>query len=182
MSPDQADVIVIGAGSIHLRKRALASSKEGWFKTALGISGIAAARFYLEIHPDCQLVILEKDSTPGGTWNSGKNPTKCGARMEGIPANGKPLTTAWDRERIWVVLDTDTAGSGRIFRHAYASSTSGRYLPRIFQSEACHPVSGKLHWSASLWRSHLAWKDHVWLRGAKNSQAWKIMGNLRWRW
>ena len=34
------------------------------------MSGIAAARFYLEVHPECRLVILEKDSCPGGVWNS----------------------------------------------------------------------------------------------------------------
>ena len=36
--------------------------------------GIAAARFYLEVHPECQLVILEQDSCPGGVWNSRKQP------------------------------------------------------------------------------------------------------------
>lgn len=35
-----------------------------------GLSGIAAARFYLEVHPECRLVILEQDSCPGGVWNT----------------------------------------------------------------------------------------------------------------
>ncbi|KAL8692659.1 MAG: hypothetical protein Q9218_002359 [Villophora microphyllina] len=35
-----------------------------------GISGIAAAKFYLDIHPDCNLTILEKDESVGGVWNS----------------------------------------------------------------------------------------------------------------
>ncbi len=43
------------------------------FRAISGISGIAAAKFYLDIHPACRLVILEQDSCPGGTWNSGKN-------------------------------------------------------------------------------------------------------------
>ena len=36
----------------------------------LGISGIAAARFYLEIHPESAVVILEQDTCPGGVWSS----------------------------------------------------------------------------------------------------------------
>ncbi|KAH8655977.1 flavin-binding monooxygenase-like protein-like protein [Tricladium varicosporioides] len=35
-----------------------------------GLSGIYAAKFYLDIHPNSQLIILDKDSCVGGTWNS----------------------------------------------------------------------------------------------------------------
>ncbi|MCJ1246719.1 monooxygenase [Trapelia coarctata] len=35
-----------------------------------GISGISAAKFYLDIHPNCRLVVLDKDQHVGGTWNS----------------------------------------------------------------------------------------------------------------
>ena len=35
-----------------------------------GISGIAAARFYLDIHPNCRLAILEQDNCLGGVWNA----------------------------------------------------------------------------------------------------------------
>ncbi|KAL8703092.1 MAG: hypothetical protein Q9201_003729 [Fulgogasparrea decipioides] len=35
-----------------------------------GISGIAAAKFYLDIHPNCKLLIFEKDDSVGGVWNS----------------------------------------------------------------------------------------------------------------
>lgn len=35
-----------------------------------GISGIAAAKFYLDIHPACKLILLEKDDSVGGVWNS----------------------------------------------------------------------------------------------------------------
>ncbi|MCJ1392862.1 monooxygenase [Xylographa bjoerkii] len=48
MGSQEFDVIVLGAG----------------------ISGIAAARFYLEVHPECRLSLLEKDTCLGGVWNS----------------------------------------------------------------------------------------------------------------
>lgn len=38
-----------------------------------GIAGIAAARFYLEIHPKCRLIILERDNCAGGVWNARRN-------------------------------------------------------------------------------------------------------------
>ncbi|MCJ1433385.1 monooxygenase [Xylographa pallens] len=56
---DNYDVVVIGAGQLKLNN---------FLK--LGISGIYAAKFYLDIHPQAQLVILDKDSCVGGTWNS----------------------------------------------------------------------------------------------------------------
>ena len=34
------------------------------------ISGIAAAKFYLDIHPNCRLAILEQDHCLGGVWNA----------------------------------------------------------------------------------------------------------------
>ena len=34
-----------------------------------GLYGIAAARTYLDVHPDCQLAILDQDSSVGGSWN-----------------------------------------------------------------------------------------------------------------
>lgn len=37
-----------------------------------GICGIAAAKFYLDIHPNCSLVLLEKDSSVGGVWNQSR--------------------------------------------------------------------------------------------------------------
>jgi dimethylaniline monooxygenase (N-oxide forming) len=37
-----------------------------------GTSGIAAARFYLEVHPTSNVVILERDRSVGGVWSSGK--------------------------------------------------------------------------------------------------------------
>lgn len=38
-----------------------------------GTSGIAAARFYLEIHPEAQVVIVERDGAVGGVWGKGTN-------------------------------------------------------------------------------------------------------------
>lgn len=37
-----------------------------------GQSGIVAARFYLDVHPECRLVIVERDGVVGGTWSKGK--------------------------------------------------------------------------------------------------------------
>lgn len=48
MEPEEVDVAVIGAG----------------------ISGIAAAKFYLDVHPACKLAIVEKGQSVGGVWNS----------------------------------------------------------------------------------------------------------------
>ncbi|KAL8960999.1 MAG: hypothetical protein Q9193_002386 [Seirophora villosa] len=48
MEPEQVDFAVIGAG----------------------ISGIAAAKFYLDVHPACKLAIVEKDQSVGGVWIS----------------------------------------------------------------------------------------------------------------
>ena len=36
----------------------------------LGLSGIAFARFYLDIHPESKLLILEQDSCVGGVWSA----------------------------------------------------------------------------------------------------------------
>lgn len=35
-----------------------------------GISGVAFARFYLDIHPKAQLAVIEEDSCVGGVWSS----------------------------------------------------------------------------------------------------------------
>ncbi|KAI4267707.1 MAG: hypothetical protein L6R38_008133 [Xanthoria sp. 2 TBL-2021] len=37
-----------------------------------GICGIAAAKFYLDIHPNCKLILLEKDASVGGVWNQSR--------------------------------------------------------------------------------------------------------------
>jgi len=61
-----SDIIIIGAGewSRYLRlSNSLKQSRNS------GISGIAAARFYLDIHPDAKLVLVEQDSCIGGAWS-----------------------------------------------------------------------------------------------------------------
>lgn len=40
-----------------------------------GTSGIASARFYLEVHPDANVIILERDHSVGGVWSSGESKT-----------------------------------------------------------------------------------------------------------
>ena len=64
------DVIVIGAGEekCYIKRPISANS------IRLGISGIYAAKFYLDIHPECRLAILDKDQYVGGTWNSSRLP------------------------------------------------------------------------------------------------------------
>ncbi|KAL8779505.1 MAG: hypothetical protein Q9213_006917 [Squamulea squamosa] len=37
-----------------------------------GICGIAAAKFYLDIHPNCKLILLENDASVGGVWNQSR--------------------------------------------------------------------------------------------------------------
>ncbi|KAL8674406.1 MAG: hypothetical protein Q9168_001198 [Polycauliona sp. 1 TL-2023] len=50
MESSQVDLVVLGAG----------------------ICGIAAAKFYLDIHPHCRLILLEKDASVGGVWNQSR--------------------------------------------------------------------------------------------------------------
>ncbi|KAK4940290.1 hypothetical protein LTR10_019610 [Elasticomyces elasticus] len=47
-SSDIYDLVVIGAGS----------------------SGVVSARFYLDVHPDAKVVVLERDNAVGGVWSS----------------------------------------------------------------------------------------------------------------
>ena len=39
-----------------------------------GTSGIASARFYLDVHPNAKVVLLERDHTVGGVWSTGMIP------------------------------------------------------------------------------------------------------------
>jgi hypothetical protein len=36
-----------------------------------GSSGVASARFYLDVHPEAKVTILERDNSVGGVWSSG---------------------------------------------------------------------------------------------------------------
>lgn len=62
----EADVVIIGAGNC-LRNFLKSRTNQNFY---LGISGISAARVYLDVHPDARMVILDRDSCVGGTWNS----------------------------------------------------------------------------------------------------------------
>jgi dimethylaniline monooxygenase (N-oxide forming) len=55
MSTDVQDLVVIGGGT----------------------SGIAAARFYLEVHPEAKVTIVERDGAVGGVWSRGKKALNC---------------------------------------------------------------------------------------------------------
>ena len=37
-----------------------------------GTSGIASARFYLDVHPDAKVVVVERDQSVGGVWSHGE--------------------------------------------------------------------------------------------------------------
>ena len=41
---------------------------------ATGISGLAFARFYLDIHPEARLAVVEENSCVGGVWSSSEQP------------------------------------------------------------------------------------------------------------
>jgi hypothetical protein len=62
------DVLVIGAGQSYyfhlIQNRHL--------RAETGLYGIQAARYYLDIHPEARLCILESDNVIGGTWSSSK--------------------------------------------------------------------------------------------------------------
>lgn len=36
-----------------------------------GLYGIQAARYYLDVHPDARLCVLESEGVVGGVWSSG---------------------------------------------------------------------------------------------------------------
>lgn len=63
-----------------------------------GLSGLAFARFYLDIHPEARLVILEEDVCLGGVWSSRRSYDEfwcqSGRRMSGF--SDVPLTVPED--------------------------------------------------------------------------------------
>ena len=64
------DVVIIGTGeSAH---DALCRSHESNRPHVVGLYGIQAARYYLEVHPNAKLVLLEADDVIGGTWSSSR--------------------------------------------------------------------------------------------------------------
>jgi hypothetical protein len=75
------DFIVIGSGIEYffspLRKsknfttkvRFLFFTKHQLIRISIGLSGLAFARFQLDIHPEARLTILEADDCLGGVWS-----------------------------------------------------------------------------------------------------------------
>ncbi|KAI9650211.1 hypothetical protein NHQ30_000224 [Ciborinia camelliae] len=63
-----------------------------------GLSGLAFARFYLDIHPEANLIILEEDKCLGGVWSSRRSYEEfwcqSGLRMAGF--SDVPLTVPED--------------------------------------------------------------------------------------
>jgi hypothetical protein len=65
--PKYHDVVIVGAGKLSN------SILKAFVNIVLtGLYGIAAARAYLELHPNESLQIFESESTLGGVWSSSK--------------------------------------------------------------------------------------------------------------
>ncbi|KAF1996572.1 FAD/NAD(P)-binding domain-containing protein [Amniculicola lignicola CBS 123094] len=66
----------------------------------IGLSGIAAARFYLDVHPESRVLIVERDSSIGGPWGKSRMYpgfwSQSGIRMSGF--SDVPLTVPKDAE------------------------------------------------------------------------------------
>ncbi len=62
------DVIIIGAGLHYHQPQSTEILNDTDLN--LGLYGIQAARYYLDIHPEAKLCILESDDVVGGTWSS----------------------------------------------------------------------------------------------------------------
>lgn len=63
------EILIVGAGKQGEIQSAIACTNINF---ASGISGICFARFFLDIHPECRLAILEQDGSLGGVWSSGR--------------------------------------------------------------------------------------------------------------
>ena len=61
------DVIIIGAGTNGFT---VTGTRRRLTPVCSGLSGIAASRFYLDIHPNCRLAILEEDACVEGVWSA----------------------------------------------------------------------------------------------------------------
>lgn len=69
MAPPSYNVVVVGAGESYTPWSSL-SIESNCLTVVIGISGLAAAKFYLDVHPDCRLIILEKEKCLGGVWST----------------------------------------------------------------------------------------------------------------
>lgn len=152
MSPSLVQVSVLHVGSFQRRETQPANSTH-----LVGLYGIQAARYYLEVHHDAKLVLLEADDVVGGTWSSSRIPPpfflflslaleKSPSHLRCIICNsisGKenPFASSLTRrymsmahfvptsrtDLLWL-LDADSSQNGRIFRPSHDASTSGRSI------------------------------------------------------
>lgn len=52
----------------------MSESKDDLFDLAVvgaGGTGIAASRFFLEVHPNAKVTLIERDQSVGGVWSQG---------------------------------------------------------------------------------------------------------------
>ena len=95
MKQAQVDVAIIGAGEMSRLPRPARRAEDALrpYLPYLGLAGIVFARFHLDTHPDCRLVILEKDGCIGGVWSAGMQcPHKRRARG---PADLSDMNGIW---------------------------------------------------------------------------------------
>lgn len=107
------DIVVIGAGNSTFQNSQYKFHILTHFM--IGISGIYAAKFYLDIHPQCRLMILDRDTCVGGVWNSSKSHVTLFPRVISM------LTSV--RKRIRIILDTMDSRYCGIFRPTYDQTT-----------------------------------------------------------
>ena len=63
------DVAIIGTGNaIILQYLTIV-----WLTELIGLYGIQAARYSLDIHPEANVVLLESDTEIGGTWSRSRS-------------------------------------------------------------------------------------------------------------
>jgi hypothetical protein len=65
---DSYDIVVVGAGTLEftrLPSSYLTETHTGWH-------GLVAAKVYLETHPGTKMLVLEAESSCGGTWSANR--------------------------------------------------------------------------------------------------------------
>ncbi len=132
---DVYDVIIIGAGKGLLR---FGRPSGGVLTMTLGLYGIAAARCYLEIHPDSEVIIMESESVVGGTWSSGQ------LRYSFLISMILPIICC--RTNVRRLLDSNAAGHGRVLRSSPETSSRREALSWLFPSKIYHAVPGRVPW------------------------------------
>lgn len=65
------DVVIVGTGE-HQPSKTSRRQRLTDYGDSAGLYGIQAARYYLDVHPDAKLLLLEADDVVGGTWSSSR--------------------------------------------------------------------------------------------------------------